>query len=355
MPTRVRDARRRRAGRRRRPRRPDDGVPAGLRRARHRPLLAVSGAADPAERRRFGALAVAKDCAKTGCVASTANTYANYNADDGKSNVDEVCGTGSGPPCVLRNAVGAGRREVRQGDHEHQSGVQRVQSEPDQLRCRSRARPRRSWSRRAAPGPDRSRQRRGRLGIAGRGHHPSAHVLRLRVPASTSRPRRRCRPGRRSPARLQVSTSMATRQQVAARPVPRAPICRADSDGWLNPHCKVTVTAGGWVNDDTGNNGSSCINSALVNTTVLLPVYDQLTGTGSGGKYHIVGFAAFYLTGFKFNGNNKSPSTMTCPDQRQQRRLHRRLFHQVHHHRPYFRRPGHGRHHLQACRIGDQK
>src|SRR4029079_15366878 len=37
-----------------------------------------------------GALAVAKDCAKTTCDTSKANTFTNANADDGASTVDEV-------------------------------------------------------------------------------------------------------------------------------------------------------------------------------------------------------------------------------------------------------------------------
>jgi hypothetical protein len=49
----------------------------------------------------------------------------------------------------------------------------------------------------------------------------------------------------------------------------------------------------------------------MINTTVLLPIYDQITGTGSNGKYHIVGFAALYLTGYKFK--DTVPSSMSCP------------------------------------------
>ena len=34
--------------------------------------------------------------------------------------------------------------------------------------------------------------------------------------------------------------------------------------------------------------------------TVLLPLYDVATGTGSLGKYYIKGFAAFHVTGYHF-------------------------------------------------------
>jgi hypothetical protein len=38
----------------------------------------------------------------------------------------------------------------------------------------------------------------------------------------------------------------------------------------------------------------------LNNQTVLLPLYDLATGTGSSGKYYIKGFAAFHVTGYQF-------------------------------------------------------
>ena len=34
--------------------------------------------------------------------------------------------------------------------------------------------------------------------------------------------------------------------------------------------------------------------------TVLLPLYDLATGTGSSGKYYVKGFAAFHVTGYRF-------------------------------------------------------
>ena len=37
-----------------------------------------------------------------------------------------------------------------------------------------------------------------------------------------------------------------------------------------------------------------------MNTTVLLPVYDSTTGTGTGGSYHISGWAEFQLLGWRF-------------------------------------------------------
>ncbi|MFK4296025.1 hypothetical protein ABH924_001162 [Arthrobacter sp. GAS37] len=39
---------------------------------------------------------------------------------------------------------------------------------------------------------------------------------------------------------------------------------------------------------------------------VLLPVFDVATGTGAGAIYHLVSFAAFKVTGWKFSGGNNS-------------------------------------------------
>ena len=42
------------------------------------------------------------------------------------------------------------------------------------------------------------------------------------------------------------------------------------------------------------------------NVTVLLPVFDVATGSGAGAVYHLVSFAAFKVTGWKFSGGNNS-------------------------------------------------
>lgn len=45
------------------------------------------------------------------------------------------------------------------------------------------------------------------------------------------------------------------------------------------------------------------------NVIVLLPVFDAVTGTGSGAVYHLVSFAAFKVAGWKFSGNNSLPDS----------------------------------------------
>ncbi|WP_120519970.1 Tad domain-containing protein [Arthrobacter celericrescens] len=49
---------------------------------------------------------------------------------------------------------------------------------------------------------------------------------------------------------------------------------------------------------------------------VLLPVFDAVTGTGSGAVYHLKSFAAFKVTGWKFSGNSTLPDAFrnSSPD-----------------------------------------
>lgn len=67
----------------------------------------------------------------------------------------------------------------------------------------------------------------------------------------------------------------------------------------------------------TGNDGpSNC--DAILNkwageltnarpVVVLLPVYDDVTGTGSGASYHLKSFVAFSVQGWAFSGSDKLP------------------------------------------------
>ncbi|EMY33876.1 Flp pilus assembly protein TadG [Arthrobacter crystallopoietes BAB-32] len=74
------------------------------------------------------------------------------------------------------------------------------------------------------------------------------------------------------------------------------------------------------VGGDTGNDlPAACKNnntlSKIVNTTVLLPIYDEAGGTGTNAWYNIMGFAAFELSGWNFSGsayNNLSPAAVAC-------------------------------------------
>ncbi|SEP58300.1 pilus assembly protein TadG-related protein [Arthrobacter sp. OV608] len=83
--------------------------------------------------------------------------------------------------------------------------------------------------------------------------------------------------------------------------------------GWIqttSAKCSITATAGVstnsgiWFASDTGASVPSTCAAAdftqMNDQTVLLPLYDIATGTGSSGKYYIKGFAAFHVTGYHF-------------------------------------------------------
>ena len=89
--------------------------------------------------------------------------------------------------------------------------------------------------------------------------------------------------------------------------------------GWLtttsSSSCEATSRVGGWYGSETGNNPSQgCEPADLADIveqgrTILLPVFDQTTGTGSGARYHVYGYVAFELTDYYFAGTFKGSST----------------------------------------------
>lgn len=84
--------------------------------------------------------------------------------------------------------------------------------------------------------------------------------------------------------------------------------------GWINnpggTTCRLTLTAGTstdtgiWFSSNTGASTPSTCTAAdfsqMNDQTVLLPLYDLATGTGSSGMYYVKGFAAFHVTGYQF-------------------------------------------------------
>ncbi|WP_162164487.1 Tad domain-containing protein [Intrasporangium chromatireducens] len=95
------------------------------------------------------------------------------------------------------------------------------------------------------------------------------------------------------------------------------------------PGCQATVSTGGWLVGDNGENIASDCKTVLANlrgTVVSIPVFDCLyklnttyngplpgndvcDGSGSGGtyNYHVAGWARFYISGYSFPGV-RSPS-----------------------------------------------
>ena len=82
--------------------------------------------------------------------------------------------------------------------------------------------------------------------------------------------------------------------------------------GWLDAddNCQTEIENGDTVGEDPGASAdNSCDPSEWVNRTLLIPIYDQVSDQGGqNGEYHVVGFAAFYLTGYRFPGDTSPPA-----------------------------------------------
>lgn len=78
--------------------------------------------------------------------------------------------------------------------------------------------------------------------------------------------------------------------------------------GWLatDGTCAASMEEGAWLYTDTGASPSNGCSSGDINAVlgvpVPLPIFDDLTGVGSNGRYHVSGFALFVVTGYNFGG-----------------------------------------------------
>lgn len=81
--------------------------------------------------------------------------------------------------------------------------------------------------------------------------------------------------------------------------------------GWLatNGNCGSDLSTGSWIFADTGSspsNGCSLPDlSGLIGIPTPLPIFDDITGVGANGQYHISGFGLFVITGYNFGGQYK--------------------------------------------------
>ncbi|PFG38241.1 putative Flp pilus-assembly TadE/G-like protein [Georgenia soli] len=81
--------------------------------------------------------------------------------------------------------------------------------------------------------------------------------------------------------------------------------------GWLatDGTCSATSVISQVLLSDPGvsvSNGCTVADLvALRNVTVLLPIFDNAVGTGSGATYRVYGYAAFKITGYNFAGSYK--------------------------------------------------
>ena len=93
--------------------------------------------------------------------------------------------------------------------------------------------------------------------------------------------------------------------------------------GWLDltsDDCIPVFRAGEWLCAAPGHGSDSIRKGVLepyVGSIVDIPVFDEKANSGRNGKYHIVGFAAFYLTGYWREGGDQVASLVDgenkCP------------------------------------------
>ena len=95
----------------------------------------------------------------------------------------------------------------------------------------------------------------------------------------------------------------------------------AGNFGYLEPGgpCSATTTLSSWFPGRTGNTNPKnlgCTDSYLTSRlgkTNYIPVYDAVTGTGDNARYHIVGYAAFYFTGWRLTSTSHSSTASGRP------------------------------------------
>lgn len=79
--------------------------------------------------------------------------------------------------------------------------------------------------------------------------------------------------------------------------------------------CGIVVSANGWFYSEPGNNPpSDCTPSNFpLDTDLLVPVFDRVTGTGNNAQYRIYGLATFQISRYRLGGNGTGWVTSPPP------------------------------------------
>ena len=80
---------------------------------------------------------------------------------------------------------------------------------------------------------------------------------------------------------------------------------------WILHGYSGYLPIGSYLSDTGAKWNDSLVQNALeqrihTDPVLLFPVYDRLSGTGANAVYHVVGWAAFHMTGHTANGNSGS-------------------------------------------------
>jgi hypothetical protein len=248
-----------------------------------------------------GAIAVAKSCV-TGqaCAPDRAANYANLNAKDGTSAVTLVCGSGpnsglsgcpgsSGTPVDCPNAPTSGTNYVDVHTATRTAGGSSLLP------------------------PVFARTLTGNAGYQGSTVLACARAIwgpAVKVSQSIAMTLSLCAWNQATGGSSQPSYGKEV--VIFVRDAPNAPTCDGLSApgefGWLadSGGCSaaIDVTQSGPVaGSDPGKNISKACQDILTlyvasGQPIFIPIFDTTTGTGSGATYHMVGLAAFVLTGY---------------------------------------------------------
>lgn len=272
------------------------------------------------------AFAIAKDCATIGCgtPASTAGTLAADNANDARTNVEEICGNAAGlPACPDPPTVPAG------------AGYVRVKTQTGDLSGPGLMPP--LLGKALVPSYD------------GTTVHASATVVwggpaayRSSLPLTISQ----CEfnafvgtqtpspsPGYASPPPAPLPSPFNwtvynpdkiiylhdTTGSSGCLAGPSGADNLSGGFGWLSTgktDCTAATDIANMFDNKTGvppPSGCDPIDfAALIGTTVILPIYDSLNAlTGTNSVYHMGGYASFVLTGYSINGQYQKKSIVT--------------------------------------------
>ncbi|WP_432880141.1 pilus assembly protein TadG-related protein [Kribbella sp. CA-245084] len=247
-----------------------------------------------------GSVAVAKSCVTgTSCTPGTAATYANLNAKDGASAVTLVCGhdvkgglpgcpgsSGTRVDCPTAPAAGTNYVDVHTAT-------------------------RTSGGSSLLP-PTFARALTGNAGYAGTTVLACARAMwgpALKTSQSLAMTLSLCA---WTQATGGTPPTFGADVRIFVRDAPNAPSCAGLSApgefGWLSDSggctAAIDLTQSGYITgSDPGKNISAACQSALLSyvankTPIFIPIFDTTTGTGNGATYHLVGLAAFVLTGY---------------------------------------------------------
>jgi Flp pilus assembly protein TadG len=78
---------------------------------------------------------------------------------------------------------------------------------------------------------------------------------------------------------------------------------------WILHGYSGYLPIGSYLSDTGAKWNDSLVQNALeqrMNTDLLFPVYDTLSGSGANASYHVVGWVGFHVTGHTANGNSGS-------------------------------------------------